>query len=734
MREHWPQIKALFAEAIELQPEARRAFVEGATFTEPEVCAKVLDMLDSFELDETKFLRRPGSTMGPGATPFPPEAPDIKRLGSVRIDGVIGRGAMGYVLSGHDERLDRQVAVKCLPTTSSMTAEQTQRFEIEARSIAQLNHPSIVTVYGVESSGDDSFIVMAHLAGPDLREELETLRAEVPGAHLPAFGAPGYTGAVVDLVRQVAEALAHAHEQGVIHRDVKPANLLFDETGRPVLVDFGLARIVGTASLTMDSDVRGTAHYMSPEQARLLSDNTVDGRTDVYALGCVLYELLTLEKPYPGDGFQEVFAAKAAGSPPAPRQVNPAIPRDLDTICGIAISREPKDRYATAAAFAEDLLRFLDHRSILASPPGVHVRAVRWLRRHAALLALGAVLVAASVLLTVWGAGQVRRFAWPSVDLVVVDRAGAPISAPTARVSWSPLNKSNGAPGPARLLGRQAAGPFKIEPGAGRIRVEFEGGSLAETFVVVGGDDAQQSVQVTTIGSSAFDDSGMVLVRGGRFNELPWFDPQRSPNFVGVEVPDFLLDKREVTHGEFFIFAQEFPQYFSAWWFEQGMVDPTTIRLLPDAELAPELADLPVTSFTAEAAMAYAAWRGCRLPTLFELNLAAARIPGVDPSREYPTLSEQGMRDPTYDGAILPVSAPVELSSVEGVENLLGNAREWTETPVLSGGVLDLSRLWVGASAGTFPKASAAWPLRTFPGGRGNDTVATAGFRCARTR
>ena len=185
---------------------------------------------------------------------------------------------------------------------------------------------------------------------------------------------------------QAAEALDHAHSHGVIHRDVKPANLLHDAAGRLWITDFGLARLQDDNGLTMTGDLLGTLRYMSPEQA-LAKRAYLDHRTDIYSLGATLYELLTLRPAIGGQDRQEILRKIAESEPTPPRQVNSAIPRELETILLKALNKEPPSRYATAQELADDLRRFLDDKPIRAKRPTALEQVVKWSRRHPTVVA-----------------------------------------------------------------------------------------------------------------------------------------------------------------------------------------------------------------------------------------------------------------------------------------------------------------------------------------------------------
>src|SRR6266536_2407284 len=207
-----------------------------------------------------------------------------------------------------------------------------------------------------------------------------------------------YFRSVAQLGAQVAEALDHAHQMGVVHRDIKPGNLMLDARGKVWITDFGLARLDSSASLTVSGDLVGTLRYMSPEQA-LAKRVTIDHRSDVYSLGVTLYELLTLEPAVGGKDRQELLHQIAFEEPPLPRKVNRAIPQELETIVLKAMEKNPAERYVTAQDLADDLRRFLEDKPIRARRPSLAQRARKWARRHKPLVRATAALVLAVLLL-----------------------------------------------------------------------------------------------------------------------------------------------------------------------------------------------------------------------------------------------------------------------------------------------------------------------------------------------
>lgn len=306
-------------------------------------------------------------------------------LGDFRIIREIGRGGMGVVYEAEQLSLSRHVALKVLSAAPLADPRKLARFENEARAAASLIHPHIVDVYAVGVERDVHYYAMRLIDGRNLGQVISELRDKISDADserltLTVHASFASLAQIADWGIQAADALHYAHELGIVHRDVKPSNLLLDDQQHLWVTDFGVAQVATRQSLTMTGDVVGTLRYLSPEQASG-QRGLIDHRTDVYGLGATLYELITLQPLYTGEP-AEILLKIISASPVPPRKLNPGIPIDLETIILQAIAKEPADRYQTAAELAADLRRFVERRTILASRPTLADRVLKWTWRH----------------------------------------------------------------------------------------------------------------------------------------------------------------------------------------------------------------------------------------------------------------------------------------------------------------------------------------------------------------
>ena len=378
-----------------------------------EELADCLDGLD-FLQSAAPSLQLP-EVLPQARVPLPTEG----TLGDFRLMREIGRGGMGVVYEALQISLDRRVALKVLPLAATLDARQLRRFENEARAAAQLHHSHIVPVHAVGCERGVHYYAMQLIDGRSLSEVIASLRlgtqsgttaakgssqAETVAAAAETaqsisraeFSRPEFFRRVASLGIQAASALDYAHELGIVHRDVKPANLLLDARDHLWVTDFGLARLETAPVMTAPGDLVGTLRYMSPEQAA--GEPTIDPRSDIYSLGTTLYELLTLHPAFGSADRQACLRQVLEQDPTAPRMWNAAIPIELETIVLKAMSKSPADRYATAGELADDLRRFLDDRPVQARRPSFVTRTRKWLRRHPAVLASTVVLLVLGVI------------------------------------------------------------------------------------------------------------------------------------------------------------------------------------------------------------------------------------------------------------------------------------------------------------------------------------------------
>ncbi len=299
----------------------------------------------------------------------------------------LGRGGMGVVYKARHLKLNRIVALKMILSGAHAGREERERFQREAEAVARLQHPGIVQIHEVGEYADIPFLSLEFLAGGSLGSQLR--------------GNPRSARRSAEVVAFLARAMQHAHDHGVIHRDLKPANVLLASDGTPRITDFGLAkRLDAVIGATQTGAVVGTPAYMSPEQAQGRTKD-LGPPTDIYALGAVLYELLTGRPPFKGANVMETLAQVVGDDPVPPSRLQPKIPRDLEAICLKSLEKEPGRRYESAAALARDIERYLADEPVKACPPAVGYRLRKFARRHKA----GVAITAAASLLLVLGLG-----------------------------------------------------------------------------------------------------------------------------------------------------------------------------------------------------------------------------------------------------------------------------------------------------------------------------------------
>lgn len=332
--------------------------------------ASALECLEALEV-----LAPPGNgspTPNNHAADTSPSMSDLPRdFGPYELIREVGRGGMGVVYEARQKGLDRSVAVKMILASHLASPDLVRRFQAEAKAAARLRHSNIVHIHDVGQLNGQDFFAMEYIEGLSLAQRITQGPVDVPTA--------------VRLVATVARAVEHLHQQGVVHRDLKPSNILLDSDGHPYVTDFGLAKVfVGGSDVTATGVIAGTPSYMAPEQAAGRRAE-IGPTTDVYSLGAILYELLTGVPPFRAETPLDTLMEVLSGDPATPRTLDPHIPRGVELICLKCLTKEPQERYASAAALADDLDRFARGDVLQVRPPTPVQQFWSWTRRQPAL-------------------------------------------------------------------------------------------------------------------------------------------------------------------------------------------------------------------------------------------------------------------------------------------------------------------------------------------------------------
>jgi hypothetical protein len=369
--------------------------------------------LNAFFADQDRFqhlvaplrdalVGQPENATTQPATDDPCVAPgtSVRYFGDYEILQPIARGGMGVVYRARQVSLDRPVALKMILAGQLASAEDVERFRHEARAAANLDHPNIVPIYEVGEHEGQHYFSMKLIDGTSLAQH--------------SAGPAQDLRAAAKLMAKVARAVHHAHQHGILHRDLKPGNILLDAQGEPYVADFGLAkRVDGAGPHTRTGAIVGTAGYMPPEQAR--SEKSLTTAADVYGLGAILYELLTGQPPFRAETELDTILQVLERDPPRPRTLNPQLDRDLETICLKCLEKVPGKRYPSAEALAEDLERWLAGRPIQARRSGIGTHVWKWARRNPALVLLLAVFI-------LWSSNVRFQWTWLLIALYLVMR------------------------------------------------------------------------------------------------------------------------------------------------------------------------------------------------------------------------------------------------------------------------------------------------------------------------
>jgi len=372
--------------------------------TPEEVCADCPELLPSvrqqweqcqrLEARIDEVFPSAGSSVSGDAIAAPLEPVSLPRIPGYEVEAVLGRGGIGIVYKARQLGLNRTIALKMLLFGVYASRLERARFLREAQAVACLRHPAVVQVHDFGEVEGRPFLTMEFVEGKTLAEDLA--------------GIPQPAGRAAAMLTTLADAIESAHRGGIIHRDLKPANILLSRDGDPKISDFGLARrFEGEDALTVTGARVGTPSYMAPEQV-FGRAGTVGPAADIYALGAILYEMLTGRPPFRGETASDTERQVLEQEPIPPSRLNAKIPRDLDTICLKCLQKDPSRRYATAGDVAADLHRFSSRNPIVARPVGATERAVKWARRRPAAAALGGTFVAAALLALALVGGWLR--------------------------------------------------------------------------------------------------------------------------------------------------------------------------------------------------------------------------------------------------------------------------------------------------------------------------------------
>jgi len=577
-----------------------------------------------------------------------------EQIAEFKIEREIGRGGMGTVYLARDTILNRSVALKVVAYAPDADDVAARRFRKEAQAAARLDHPNIARIFRSGEERGVSYIAMEYVEGETFRARLDA------SAHVSmderAHDTPRLRELAV-LISEVADALEHAHRHDVIHRDVKPSNIMVDRHRHARLTDFGVARITTEQTLLKQDDIAGSYAYMSPEQAHVRSVE-IDHRTDVFSLGVVLYEALARRRPFEGSTPQEILKALGEGRPRSLHKVCRSLPEELVTICHKAIELDPSYRYQTAGHMSADLRSFATGHAILARPASRLRKASAWIRRHQrSVLATCALVFLCLTGVLGYTAQQLYR-ATQGHLIVPESHRGAQVSASRFNIDLTL--------GPVQELGTAPLSVF-LHPGLYRVHIVADDRHLeASSFLAAGEID---TIEVRPPADE--DVKSFVFIPGGAYPLGKSLDDSTLMRQRTVTLNAFRISPTEVTNAEYreFVLAT-------------GATPPSTWPTPYD----PAIDELPVSMISWDEANHYCRWRGVRLPTPDEWE-AAARGPtgNVFPWGNAPRpdltridLDVNDMRD-AYFKAAQPVDSDEEFATPLGVMHLASNVQEYTE-------------------------------------------------------
>ncbi len=679
MTAQWHE-KQVFLTAIQLPESEREQYLRTACPDEASL-ERVKRLIRAHQKTESAFLER-----HPSSVTEPDNAFESRQYDEFRILRQIGIGGMGAVYLANDEILGRVVALKVLSRHVTNPGKARTRFEDEARLAASLRHPNIVTVYKFGEIDGDCYIASEYVDGPTLRQLIEQRRSAAGDSKSRGHDAREWRRDVARYVASIGEALHTAHAARIVHRDVKPSNILIDSMVGARLTDFGIAKRLIESDLEQRTEVVGSCHYMSPEQASIEQSN-IDERSDVFSLGVTLYEALTLRRPFDGATVHEVLHSIQTSEALRLRTIEPSIDRDLETICHKAIEKRPVDRYQTASHFSADLQCYLTGQPILAKPPSAIRKVQRTLYKRRTFLAIGGAS-AAGALLGVWFYKQSRTDLRPLLDTSALD--------PNTVISISYVDLDKGLAGAFQRLGPASKGLYPVAPGYLRIQLAHSENKISELTRLVIEDGQHFSIVNDPSQDKPTQDmtQDMIQIEHGGHTRNPGRGAyQRRVS----ELDSFWIDRHEVTNGEFEQFLNSTASRASSY---RAPLTPEIEQWISQNQK--RWLDLPAVGVNFYEAQAYAEWAGKRLPTELEW-LRAARGPDALPfpwghDKYDPTMhslnvvttpsQQMGGWTPAWsDGAfklytdgVWPQAHTGDDSGPHGLVHMASNVLEWTET------------------------------------------------------
>ncbi len=532
------RFQKLFEQAVDLPADQRAAFLDQACADEPELRARIEELLAA-DAELEGFLEPPAG-FGLPVDKLKQEAEDFlpeEEIGGYQLLRELGRGGRGVVYLARDPKSDTFVALKVLGMGMLPSAVAVERFRREAKAVARLSHPGVVRLVRAGEESSRPYLVMEYIEGHTLADEILLQRHARDGVELPPHLADsepqlptdeaGRYRAAVELVRSMADALGHAHDRGVLHRDIKPQNVLLDKQGQPHMVDFGLAHVEGEQELTRTGDVEGTPNYMSPEQVRAERDR-IDLRTDVYSLGVVLYELLTLRRPFNAPTANQVMQNITRTMPPRIRRVAPSVPSELEVLCTMAIEKRRRDRYASMAGFRADLDAYLNNRPLQARPPGALTRSKRAIERRP-MPYIGAGVAFLALALGGWGVRKLDESRLIAAAEEAIDALPIQVSASDELDLRNALEAIAELDGGAASLDAERRERLNKARQLGRRRAELEVARLLR--------DPTLPMENISLGKSPFSATGTQ-------SDSDWTALGAQWGFQASEIAEFLVESR----------------------------------------------------------------------------------------------------------------------------------------------------------------------------------------------